>query len=107
MREYTREAWGDYLRDPEQFGSERGLFKFLCMVTVIKHPKGIGVRYQENAIGNFNFADSRDDLLHGLLTRRLGTCTSLPVLFVAIGRRLGISDASGDRPKPRSLPVDQ
>jgi hypothetical protein len=51
--------------------------------------RGVGIRYQPAAIGNFIFADSRDDLLHGLLTRNLGTCSSLPVLCVAIGRRLG------------------
>lgn len=51
--------------------------------------RGVGIRYQPTAIGNYDFADSRDDLLHGVLTRKLGTCTSLPVLCVAIGRRLG------------------
>jgi hypothetical protein len=36
------------------------------------------------------FADSQDVFLHGLLgTRRQGTCSSLPVLYVAVGRRLG------------------
>jgi hypothetical protein len=59
------------------------------MVTLLKHPRGLGVGYKHSAIGSYNFADSRDDLLHGLLTRKLGTCASLPVLFVAIGRRLG------------------
>jgi hypothetical protein len=59
------------------------------MITLLKHPRGLGVGYQPTAIGNMRFLDSRDDLLHGLLTRKLGTCTSLPVLFVAIGRRQG------------------
>lgn len=59
------------------------------MATLLKHPRGLGLRYQPTAIGNYDFSDSRDDLLHGLLIRRLGTCTSFPVLFVAIGRRLG------------------
>jgi hypothetical protein len=36
------------------------------------------------------FADSRDLFLHGLLSeRRLGTCSSMPVLYVALARRLG------------------
>lgn len=36
------------------------------------------------------FADSRDVFLHGLLgPDRHGTCSSLPVLYVALGRRLG------------------
>ena len=58
-------------------------------MTVLKHPRGLGIQYQPAAIGSYRFLDSRDDMLHGLLTRRLGTCASLPVLFVAIGRRLG------------------
>ena len=36
------------------------------------------------------FADSRDLFLHGLLgDRRMGTCSSMPVLYVALARRLG------------------
>jgi hypothetical protein len=36
------------------------------------------------------FADSKDLFLHGLLgSARTGTCSSMPVLYVAIGRRLG------------------
>jgi hypothetical protein len=40
--------------------------------------------------GDGFFADSRDVFLHGLLgPRRMGTCSSMPVLYVALGRRLG------------------
>ncbi len=36
------------------------------------------------------FADSQDIFLHGLIgSRRMGTCSSLPVLYAAVGRRLG------------------
>ncbi|HTY88861.1 MAG TPA: transglutaminase family protein, partial [Candidatus Acidoferrum sp.] len=36
------------------------------------------------------FADSRDIFLHGLLAdRRMGTCSSMPILYIAVGRRLG------------------
>lgn len=33
--------------------------------------------------------DSRDDFIHGIIEGRGGTCASLPVLYVALGRRLG------------------
>lgn len=89
VRRYTRDAWNDYQRDPEQYNRQRGFFRFLCLVTVLKHPNGLGVGYAEDAIGKFTFTDSRDDLLHGVLTHRRGTCASLPVLYVSIGRRLG------------------
>lgn len=89
LKRYTRDAMWEYQREPERFERHRGFFRFSVLVTFLKHPRSLGVRYQPSAIANFDFSDSRDDLLHGLLTRRLGTCTSLPVLFVALGRRLG------------------
>jgi hypothetical protein len=86
---YTRDAIWEYRRQPERYQHHEGFFRFSALVTFLKHPRSLGIRYQRAAIGSFHFADSRDDLLHGLLTRREGTCTSLPVLFVALGRRLG------------------
>ncbi|MBT3200478.1 MAG: hypothetical protein HN350_11225, partial [Phycisphaerales bacterium] len=48
-------------------------------------------------MGNFDFNDSRVAFLHGMIPakRKLidqtpgGTCTSMPVMYVAVGRRLG------------------
>ena len=39
----------------------------------------------------FSSLTSRDVFIHGLIAddRRMGTCSSMPVLYVAIGRRLG------------------
>jgi regulator of sirC expression with transglutaminase-like and TPR domain len=57
-----------------------------------------GIRYNPDRIaisGNLDpndrfFADSRDIFLHGLVgNRRMGTCSSMSVLYAAIGRRLG------------------
>jgi regulator of sirC expression with transglutaminase-like and TPR domain len=69
----------------------------LCLVTVLQ--QDFGVSYSPNRAkpseGTIEpnetfFADSRDIFLHGLLgPRRTGTCASLPVLYVAVGRRLG------------------
>lgn len=45
---------------------------------------------EESSVSDGFFADSRDLFLHGLLgERRTGTCSSLPVLYVALARRLG------------------
>lgn len=89
VRQYTQSCMGEYQRHPERFHRHRGFAQFTAMVTYLRHPKGLGINYQPTAIGNTVYSDSRDDLLHGVLTRRLGTCTSLPVLYLAIGRRLG------------------
>ena len=49
-----------------------------------------GVSYNPQSIHSPSFADSRDAFLHGLTERASGgTCASMPVLYVAIARRLG------------------
>ena len=68
------------------------------MVTVLQ--QDFHVRYNPERIQGPDFRDSRDLFLHGLLgssfnsqpsTLNLphGTCVSMPVLYVAVGRRLG------------------
>ena len=89
VRRYTADSIARFHARPQDYQHHEGVFRFIAMVTLLKHPRGLGIRYQPTAIGNFRFTDSRDDFLHGPLTRRLGTCVSLPVLFVAISRRLG------------------
>jgi hypothetical protein len=49
-----------------------------------------GVRYNPDRIYDPDFRDSRDMFLHGMLPgANGGTCASMPVMYVAIGRRLG------------------
>ena len=50
---------------------------------------GFGVRYNLDRKDDVDFRDSRDLFIHGLLDgAHHGTCSSMPVLFVAVGRRL-------------------
>jgi hypothetical protein len=39
--------------------------------------------------GDYNATDSRNLFIHGILTGHGGTCVTMPVLYIAIGRRLG------------------
>lgn len=49
-----------------------------------------GVRYNPTRIYDPDFRDSRDMFIHGMLPgANGGTCASMPVMYVAIGRRLG------------------
>ncbi len=49
-----------------------------------------GVRYDPEAILDPDFTDSRDQFIHGLMDpAHGGTCASMPVLYAAVGRRLG------------------
>ncbi|MCG3181551.1 MAG: hypothetical protein BIFFINMI_03947 [Phycisphaerae bacterium] len=57
----------------------------------------LGVKYDLASRDNFSFADSRVAFIHGMIPmpgQTLadtpgGTCASMPVLYVAVGRRLG------------------
>lgn len=74
--------------NPGEFNRSEGYFRALALVTVLQQDCGVG--YNPARIGAPDFADARDLFLPGLLTgRHQGTCVSLPVLYVAVGRRLG------------------
>ena len=85
-----------FQRNPAEFENSEGYFRMIMLAVVLV--EDFQVQYAPNKIGNAAnawtgdgfFADSRDVFLHGLTgaTPR-GTCSSLPVLQVAIGRRLG------------------
>lgn len=85
-----------YRRNPAEFDNSEGYFRMLMMAVVLY--EDFGVRYNPERIiapesvreGDRFFADSSDLFLHGLLgSKRMGTCSSLPVLYIALGRRLG------------------
>jgi hypothetical protein len=82
--------------NPGEFENSEGYFRMLMMAVIMY--EDFMVRYNPQKIsvpgtsisGDHFFADSRDILLHGLLgPGRTGTCSSMPVLYIALGRRLG------------------
>lgn len=78
---------------PEEYNHSYGEFAMLMMVTVLQ--QDLGVHYEKVQIApdkdprRFDFKRSQDLFINGLLTGSGGTCTSMPVLYIAIGRRLG------------------
>ena len=96
VRTETQRHFYRFQRDPGQFEHSEGYFRMLMMAVVLNedfqvcyNPERIGTPGQA-ALDDGFFADSRDVFLHGLLgPRRMGTCSSMPVLYVALGRRLG------------------
>jgi hypothetical protein len=85
-----------YWEDPTSFYYSTNFFKMAMMARVLYedydiryNPKWIESPGSESPKDHF-FADSNDVLLHGLIgDRHLGTCSSMPVLYIALGRRLG------------------
>jgi hypothetical protein len=85
-----------FRRNPAEFENSEGFFRMLMVMVVLA--EDFGIRYNlerasppsSGAAADGFFADSRDVFLHGLLgPTRQGTCSSMPVLYVALGRRLG------------------
>jgi hypothetical protein len=79
---------------PEEFDRSEGFFKMLMMAVVLAEDFGVhykpGLKGSAASVADGFFADSKDVFLHGLLgANHEGTCSSLPVLYVAVGRRLG------------------
>lgn len=86
-----------FTNNPASFDNSIGQFNSICMVTFAV--KGFGVMYDPSKIETVDnlssnddfFADSKGIFLNGLLQtdQPMGTCSSLPVYWIALGRRLG------------------
>lgn len=85
-----------YRDNPADFYNSEGYFRMLMMAVVVY--EDYGIRYNPDRItlpGKIDpndrfFANSQDIFLNGLIEgQRMGTCSSMPVLYIAIGRRLG------------------
>jgi hypothetical protein len=76
-------------RDSAESGDTFAQWLVGMMVTVLQ--LDIGVRYNPALVENqeFPFLDSRDVFIHGIIVGEGGSCSSLPVLYAAVGRRLG------------------
>lgn len=86
-RETDRSA-GQFARDPAAFEGSWSFFRVLVLVTVMQ--EDLGVRYDPALVDRDDFFTQADNLfIHGPLRGRGGTCSSLPPLYVAVGRRLG------------------
>lgn len=86
-----------YKQNPMRFRYMEGFFRMQMLVTVLQ--QDLNIQYNPDRVaspenpesGETFFADSKDLFIHGFTDRisPMGTCTSMPVLYAAIGRRLG------------------
>jgi hypothetical protein len=84
---YTREHEDWLQRWPEKFKNSRARFCALCLVSRLQRHHGVQYNPAKKPL-EVPF-DSADTFIHGVLLTRLGTCSNLPVLYAAVGRRLG------------------
>jgi hypothetical protein len=75
-----------YESNPEQFRGSRAFFQALALMTFLN--RDLGFKPTDKKGFRESWRDSRGIFLHGLLLGMSGTCSNLPVLYVAVGRRL-------------------
>ena len=92
----TRRHWYRFLASPSTYNNSAGYFCCYFLLQVLQ--EDFGVKYNpERAVDPTwqdqklepNFNDSRDLFIHGIIDGDGGTCGSIPVVYVAVGRRLG------------------
>ena len=93
----TRRHYYRFQNNKAEFNHSEGYFRMLLMAVTLQQDLEIHYNPQRiTAVGVFEpndvfFADCRDVFVHGMIAedRRMGTCASMPVLYVAVGRQLG------------------
>jgi transglutaminase superfamily protein len=75
------------LRDSNAFYGSISRYRVSMMLQVLQ--EDFAVHYDPRQISDPDYRDSRHLFIHGILDGSGGTCVSIPVLYVAIGRRLG------------------
>jgi hypothetical protein len=88
VRQNTEKWRPKFLKSPEKYEHSYAQFCMMALATVLQIK--LGVKYNLSfSEGDYNGTDSRNLFIHGLLSGHGGTCMTMPVLYIAIGRRLG------------------
>lgn len=83
----TRRALPTVRSRPEPYDGSEGKFRMVCVMRLLLDT--FGVRYNEAKVPKDAPLDTADTFIHGALLGGGGTCASLPVVYAAVGRRLG------------------
>jgi hypothetical protein len=72
---------------PEEFNNSFAYFRALALITVLQ--RDCGIHYDQAKIPECVPFTPDDSFLFGVVHTKRGTCANIPVLYVAVGRRLG------------------
>ena len=85
---WTEQSMWDFRQNPGKFENSEAKFRVLLLISVLH--QDFGVHYNDRGERNCDFANSKNAFLHGMIDDlNGGTCASMPVMYVAVGRRLG------------------
>ncbi len=94
---HTRRHWYRFTESPSAYNSSPGYFCCYFLLQVLQEDFGVKYNparvrdptFQDPKCLEPDFSDSRDLFIHGIIDGPGGTCVSMPVIYVAVGRRLG------------------
>jgi len=95
VRLETERNYYKFLDSPSSFGNSQARFCMVCLVTVLQQQCDVGysLKWKEltpDCPVPDSFGMNAGDLfIHAIMDGIGGTCGSIPVLYVAVGRRLG------------------
>jgi hypothetical protein len=76
--------------EPEKYKNSEGVFRMMWLVTILQRDLHVHYRQETIELSDHDFfRDANNLFIHGIIDGKGGTCSSLPVLFAAVGRRLG------------------
>jgi hypothetical protein len=87
VSQYTDRMSHRFHNRPAAYGNSWAYFRTLAMITALQ--RDLGVRYNPAKIPAEVPLDTEDTFIHGVIQGNGGTCASLPVVYIAVGRRLG------------------
>jgi len=88
VRYWTDRSLWDFRRNPEKFENSEAKFRVLLLISVLQ--KDFGVHYNNRGERSCDFSNAKNAFLHGMIDdTNGGTCASMAVMYVAVGRRLG------------------
>ena len=87
-RYYTEQNLPDFHGRPQDFKNSEAEFRVLLLISVLQ--KEYGVHYNDRGENSCDCSNSKNPFLHGMVDDpNGGTCASMPVMYIAVGRRLG------------------
>jgi hypothetical protein len=96
VKKAERKYLPNYYKYPSKYENSLAKFKAITLALTVKEDLKCGYNMELVRSGVMKdmgstrfFSDSRDLFIHGFLERKTGTCASIPVLLVALGRRCG------------------
>jgi hypothetical protein len=93
----TRRHWYRFTDTPGTYNNSAGYFCCYFLLQTLQEELGVrynparirDTKFQDPKCFDPDFRDSRDLFIHGMIGGPGGTCASMPVMYVAVGRRIG------------------